>query len=91
MFHILVKNSTPNHLVGGPWTSVRPESHSDVPASTVECGRKGGTIREAITQEEFKSLQGQGKLNKSRVCINCFKSVEGYRPREVKEVKNGEV
>ena len=80
MFHILIENSTPNRLVGGPWESIRPESRSEVVASTVECGMKGGTIREAITQQEYRTLSAQGKLHTERCCKSCLQKVGGkYR------------
>lgn len=89
MFHILIKNSTPNHLVGGPWTSIT-ESHSDVFPSVMECGLKGGQVREALNQEDFRRLDNSGNVKTERVCIRCYKAVKGFRPRE-REVKHGEV
>lgn len=76
MFHILIENSTPNRLVGGPWTGLNGANSSD-PASTVECGLKGGTIREAITAQEFRSLVNSGKLNNERCCKMCLRKAGG--------------
>jgi hypothetical protein len=76
MFHILIENSTPNRLVGGPWSSIREFSSNDAP-STLECGLKGGQVREAITQKDFKDLVNTGKLNDDRCCKLCLRRVGG--------------
>jgi hypothetical protein len=76
MFHILIENSTPNRLVGGPWEGLN-NSRSDAPASTVECGLKGGTIREAITTQEFRTLNNNGNLNTERCCKVCLRKAGG--------------
>ena len=76
MFHILVENSTPDRLVGGPWTSISGSHSSDL-ASMVECGLKGGQIREAIPQQRFRNFLNNGKLNRGRVCKRCFQKVGG--------------
>ena len=86
-FHILLENSTPNRLVGGAWTSIFPHIHSgDVVASTMECGLKGGQVREALTHSEYKQLVNAGKLNEERACKLCLRRVGGrYGKRKNQE------
>lgn len=77
MFHILIENSTPNRLVGGPWGSIRPESHSDVAPSVMECGLKGGQVREALSHSDVKTLLNKGSLNTERACKVCLRKIGG--------------
>jgi hypothetical protein len=76
MFHILIENSNPDRLVGGPWKSVRTFL-SDTVASVVECGLKGGQIREAIPHQRYKTLSSNGKLNTERACKQCLRRAGG--------------
>lgn len=76
MFHILIENSNPDKLVGGPWGSSR-DSKSNVLPSIVECGLKGGQIREAIPSQRFKSLLNSGKLKRDRACKKCLQKTGG--------------
>jgi hypothetical protein len=90
MFHILIENSTPNHLVGGPWTSVFPRIHSgEVVASFLECGLRGGQVREALSHTEAKRLIKAGKLNRDRACKSCLRRIGG-RYNDGKVQKDGE-
>lgn len=77
MFHILVENSTPNHLVGGPWTSVRPESHSDVEPSILECGLRGGQVREALSHSDVRQLINSKRFKFEQACRACLKKLRG--------------
>ena len=76
MFHILIENSTPNRLVGGSWDTVRGTG-STVTPSILECGLKGGQVREAITQQRYRSLLNSGKLKKDRTCKVCLRKAGG--------------
>lgn len=90
MFHILIENSTPNHLVGGPWTGIRGDS-SNVTPSIVECGLKGGQIREALSQKDFRDLLNSGKLTNGRCCKVCLRKAGGKSngKRQNKEAVEG--
>lgn len=74
MFHILIENSTPNRLVGGPWTGVNFSS-SDVAASILECGLKGGQVREALSHSDVRGLISNNRLKKEQACKVCLRKV----------------
>lgn len=90
MFHILIENSTPNRLVGGPWSGLNG-SRSDFEPSYLECNLRGGQVREALSHADVKKLFHSGNLKKDKACKACLRKMGGklYGKAQNEEASEG--
>jgi hypothetical protein len=64
MFHILIDKSTPPYLV-----------NFNGSVSTMECGLKGGEVREAISRDRVNLYKNRGSLKVKNLCKSCARKL----------------